>query len=185
MDPNSTFGELIEKGQNAAANTVQNTAKNTASDVVNTVKGQITGKNEGTAGKPQVQSQTQASPLPNVLPESGNASSENGEFAREMVSDFYSPSRQTSQAALEGREQQQTDEKLIKVRQELKNLHMETYYNPLFEYENKKPEERPAEKVERQKMEDLQDLQQKEEKKALPIALQHAQTAIETRVSAG
>jgi hypothetical protein len=184
MDPNSAFGELIEKGQNAAANTVQTAAKNTASDVVSTVKGQITGKNEVTAGKPQVQSQTQVSPQGPTPEPAQQVPLENGDFAKEMVSDFYSPSPQTSQAALESQEQQQTDEKLVRVRQELfQQQHNEVYYNEIANAgAPKEPEERPADKVERQKMEDLQ---QKEDKKAPLVAVRMAQTTTEINRGVG
>jgi len=172
MDPIGDIGQILEQGQQAAANTVQNTAKNTVSDVSSSVKTQITGNNEGIAGKSQALSQGSAvEPSAQLL--------QNGDFAKEMVSDFYSPSSQNTQAVLEGQEQAQTNEKLSKVRQELKNLHMEVYYNPLTAYENKKPEERPAESVERQKMEDLKELQLKEQQKAPPIAVKMAQTTTE------
>lgn len=166
MDPIGDIGQILEQGQQAAVNTVQQTAKNSVSDVSSSVKTQITGNNEGIAGKPQALGQSSL-PL------------ENGDFAKEMVSDFYSPSSQNTQAVQESQEQAQTNEKLSKVRQELKSLHMEVYYNPLIAYENKKPEERPAESVERQKMEDLKELQLKEQQKAPPIAVKMAQTTTE------
>lgn len=54
---------------------------------------------------------------------------------------------------------------------ELRNqLHKQVYYDPTFN-PVKNQEERPAEKVENEKKKEMQDLQQKEDKKPKPIAV--------------
>jgi hypothetical protein len=62
---------------------------------------------------------------------------------------------------------------------ELRNqLHKEVYYDPLIN-PVKKQEERPAEKVENEKKQEMMDLQKKEEKKPQPIAVVREQNKAE------
>lgn len=63
---------------------------------------------------------------------------------------------------------------------ELRNqLHKENYYDPTFNPPKKQEEERPAEKVEMEKKQEMQDLQQKEAKKPSPLAVQREQKKVE------
>lgn len=57
--------------------------------------------------------------------------------------------------------------KLLELRQQ---LHKQNYYDPTFN-PVKRQEERPAEKVEHEKKQEMVDLQKKEEKKAPPLAV--------------
>jgi len=65
--------------------------------------------------------------------------------------------------------------KLIELRNQ---LHKEVYYDPLVN-PVKKQEERPAEKIENEKKQEMMDLQEKEEKKPQPIAVVREQNKAE------
>ena len=65
--------------------------------------------------------------------------------------------------------------KLMELRQQ---LHKEKYYDPTFN-PVKKQEERPAEKVENEKKQEMVDLQQKEAKKPPPLEVARAQNKAE------
>lgn len=65
--------------------------------------------------------------------------------------------------------------KLIELRNQ---LHRENYYDPTFN-PVRKQEERPAEKVENEKKQEMQDLQQKEDKKPPPLAVIREQNKAE------
>ena len=65
--------------------------------------------------------------------------------------------------------------KLIELRNQ---LHKENYYDPTFN-PVKKQEERPAEKVEKEKKVEMQELQQKEAKKPPPLAVVREQNKAE------
>ncbi len=164
-----TAGELIEKGKQVTSDAV----KTTASDITTSVSDQVGIRNE-TNSSSQNQNTNQGEPQKPAL--------EENQRTKEMIQDFYSPSEDYVQNSAQG--QVQTEEqRLAAVRQKLhQELHNEVYYQQLISYEQSKPEERPAEKMERQQMEELQF---KEEKKqtALPIAVQIAQT--HTEVSPG
>ena len=60
-------------------------------------------------------------------------------------------------------------------------LHKENYYDPTFNPKNPSAggEERPAEKVENEKKQEMQDLQKKEEKKPPPLAVVREQNKAE------
>lgn len=63
---------------------------------------------------------------------------------------------------------------------ELRNqLHKENYYDPTFNPPKKQDEERPAEKVEKEKKMEMQDIQQKEAKKPPPLAVVREQNKAE------
>ncbi len=64
---------------------------------------------------------------------------------------------------------------LMQLRQQ---LHKEVYYDPTFN-PVKKQEERPAEKVEQEKKQEMMDLQEKEEKKPQPLAVTREQNKAE------
>lgn len=174
MDKNSAFGELMEKGQQAASGTV----KNVAGDIGNSVAGQLGLKNETNSNNSQNPQQVQDQAGSSVKPPSEalpSASPEN-ELTEEMVQDFYAPSENIPQnIASEEQERLETAQKLTALR---KQLHDEVYYQPLTN-PKREDEERPAERVERQEREEMQDLQKKEAEKPPPIAVQRAQTTIE------
>lgn len=167
MNPNDVLGELIEKGQNVTTNAV----KSTVSDISDSVSGQIGVKNEVNV-KAQTQSQSQPQ---DQIQQQGESSQVQTERTKEMVRDFYSPSDDLSynaQTATATEEQQ-----LASVRQKLhQEQHNEVYFNAILNADApKQQEERPAEKMEREKIEDLQ-IEQKKKQNELPIAVQRAQT---------
>jgi HD superfamily phosphohydrolase len=73
------------------------------------------------------------------------------------------------------KETPEEQKKLIELRNQ---LHKEVYYDPLVN-PVKKQEERPAEKVENEKKQEMMDLQKKEEKKPQPIAVVREQNKAE------
>lgn len=172
MDPNSQIGELFEKGQNATQSTV--------SDVANALKGQVLGDKKPTPSSQNSTSQSQQ-------PVSSESVQNSTDHTKEVVGDFYAPSENTLRQAQNSQSLQNDQANLVKIRQELQSLHNEVYYKPLFAYENKKQqeEERPADKAEKQKMEDLKEEQEKRAKGDQDIAVQRAQKGVETRASAG
>lgn len=77
-----------------------------------------------------------------------------------------------------------TPEEIQKMAKLKQQLHQTTYYQPLVT-PPKQPEEKPAEKVEREKMEDLQEKQVKQEEEAKKRPIQQAQNIEKFRGSAG
>ncbi|MEK7559535.1 MAG: hypothetical protein AAB521_04480 [Patescibacteria group bacterium] len=69
-------------------------------------------------------------------------------------------------------------QKLAEVRTKLQKRHDEFYYEPLVNPKGEKPEERPAEKVEKEKQEEMIDLQEKK-KKEVPVLVQKNQQRVE------
>ena len=172
--PNIQLGELIEKSQTQAVNTV----KSAVSDTTNSVSGQLGIKNNvNSSALPQNQNQT---PQVSEQAQTSSQDRQGNEFTKEMVKDFYAPSVSTSQFALEDEEKVQTEQKLQAVRQKLfQERHNEVYFNAVLNADApKQQEERPAEKVERQQMEDLQ-LEQDKKQNELPIAVVRGQTHTE------
>ena len=86
----------------------------------------------------------------------------------------------TQQAASDSGSQKSPEEqqKLQEVRIKLQKRHDEFYYDPLVNPRKDKPEERPAEKVEKEKQEEMIDLHEKK-KKELPILVQRNQQRTE------
>ncbi|MEK7573222.1 MAG: hypothetical protein AAB531_02235 [Patescibacteria group bacterium] len=70
-------------------------------------------------------------------------------------------------------------QKLAEVRTKLQKRHDEFYYEPLVNPKGEKPEERPAEKVENEKQQEMVDLQKKEKDKPPPLAVQRGQRKTE------
>ncbi len=176
--PNIQFGELLEKGQSAASDA----AKTAVSDVVGSASGQIGIKNEANATQVQNQIQQQGQPQEQISTPS--QSQTNNEFTNEMVKEFYAPSSGTPQYSLAEQNQPIEEQKLAQIRQKLhQEQHNEVYFNAVLNADapKKQQEERPAERVERQEMEDLQDQRKKQED--LPTAVTRAQT--HTEVSPG
>ena len=64
--------------------------------------------------------------------------------------------------------------KLMELRQQLHGQYYQNLVNP-----PKQQEDRPAQKIEREKKEEMQDLQQKEAKKPPPLATQRARERVE------
>ena len=158
--------QLLEQGKSASHNAV----KTTVSDISTTVSDQVGMANETNSSNNQGQ-------VPRQEPAANEVLVEN-QRTRELIKDFYSPSEDNVAGA--SQVPQTDDQKLAAVRQKLhQELHNEVYYQNLISYEQSKPEERPAEKVERQEMEELQIKQQKQQAE-LPIAVKMAQTHTET-----
>lgn len=157
--------ELLEKGKQTTSDAV----KTTVSDVATSVSDQVGITNE-TNSSSQGQNTNQGEPQ--------QQNSGETQRTKEMIKDFYSPSEDYVQT---GATQAQTDEqRLTSVRQKLhQEQHNEVYYNQLISYEQSRSEERPAEKIERQQMEELQ-LKEEKKQTGLPVAVQIAQTHTET-----
>ena len=112
----------------------------------------------------------------------------------DFVKDLYGPSNKKAQQNQQQQQQQpgndssntpQTPEEAAKQAEEKKKmaelaakLHDEVYYQPLINPRRDKPEERPAEKVEKEKEQEMVDLQKKEEKKPPPL-VQRIQQRVE------
>lgn len=160
-----TAEQMLEQGKASSANAV----KTTVSDISSTISDQVGISNE-------TNSQTQ--PKTTQQSEPSNNMQQENQRTNEVVSDFYSPSN--DQAAALSQQGPTDDQRLADVRQKLRQeLHNEVYYQNLISYEQKKPEERPADKMERQQMEELQ-LKQEKQQQDLPIAVKMAQTHTET-----
>lgn len=170
--PNIQLGELIEKGQNTATGAL----KSTVSDISDSVSGQIGIKNEPTT---QAQTQVQSQPQ-DQTGQQGESAQIQTERTKEMVKDFYSPSGDISQnnpqvGVIE-------DQQLAQVRQKLyQEQHNETYYDPLFAYEhNLNKTESKTDELEREKKQEMLDLEQSQADKPPPLVVQRAQTHIES-----
>lgn len=176
IDPNSQVGEILEKGQKVTDTAV--------SDVTTSLKGQILGDKKP-ANQAQNTSQN-AQPLPQaqIPSQDVNTASEAmaaQESTKEVVSNFYSLSDQTTQQT-PSQSAAEDQANLVKTREELKqyqDLHKEVYYNPLFAYENKKEEKSKAQEIEEEKQVKMQELAQTQAKKDQDIAVQRAQTTVE------
>jgi hypothetical protein len=92
--------------------------------------------------------------------------------ANPLVSSKDKPSEFQEQIKEKSPEEQK---KLLELRGQ---LHRENYYDPTFN-PVRKQEERPAEKVEKEKQEEMQDLQKKEAAKPQPIAVVREQNKAE------
>ena len=86
--------------------------------------------------------------------------------------------QQSQQSELQKQIADKSPEEQKKILELQQKLHRETYYDPTFN-PVKKQEERPAEKVENEKKKEMQDLQQKEQEKPPPLAVQRAQRKTE------
>lgn len=162
MNPNDILGETIEKGQK----TVKQVASATAGSVTGAVKtavGQVAGDSK--SGKDNV-------PSPDQQATSDKAQND------ELVKELYAPSQPQNGQNLPSAEPQSKTEEQAKLASIRQKLHDEVYYEPLIQG-SKSQEERPAEKVEREKKQEMQNLQKKEAKKPAPIAVQRAQQTAE------
>lgn len=73
-------------------------------------------------------------------------------------------------------------QKMISLRMQ---LHKESYYDPTFNPVKQEAEEKPAEKVEREKKEERWELEEKEKKKPSPLAVKNERNRIESRAGSG
>jgi len=167
MDSNNVLSEVLEKGQSAVGKTgkaVVDSATGAAKAAVNQVAGDF-GNQVGT-------NETNATVSDQQQTANDKAQTE------ELVKDLYAPSKsKNTQNPIPAEPQSKSEEqaRLASVRQK---LHDEVYYQPLIQGK-KTQEERPAEKVEKEKKQELHDLQKKEAKKPAPIAVQRAQQTAE------
>ncbi len=120
----------------------------------------------------------------------------------DFVKDLYGPSDKTAKQNQTAQQQQrqpgddssntpQTPEEAAKQAEEKQKmaelaakLHDEVYYQPLINPKKNKPEERPAEKVEKEKEQEMVELQEKEKEKPPPL-VQKQKTRIERMPGAG
>lgn len=142
--------QLAEMGKSAVKQTVK-----APLDLAKAGAKQVKGTTDQT--QPQVQN--------------GDLNAEEKAKTKEFVKDLYKPSEkgQTQDKVQSGKTEETKEQKLAKLRQE---LHA-NYYQSLI-HPPKPPEEKPAEKVEREKKEEEFELQQKEKKKPQPLAVQRA-----------
>ncbi len=96
----------------------------------------------------------------------------------ELVKDLYAPSKPKNAQNLTPAKPESKAEEQARLASVRQKLHDEVYYQPLINRQ-KPQEERPAEKVEKEKKQELMDLQKKEAKKPAPIAVQRAQQTAE------
>ena len=162
MDKNGILGEVLEKGQTVIQKTGKAVA-NSAAGTVKTAVGQVAGDTNGQGESSAVGSDKQTA--------SDKAETD------QLVKELYAPSKSPDGHAPAENQQREADTKakLASVRQK---LHDEVYYEPLIN-SAKPQEERPAEKVEREKKQEMHDLQKKEAKKPTPLAVQRAQQTAE------
>lgn len=157
MDTNNVLGEILEKGQSAVQKSAK-TVADSASNVVKTTASQATGQDQGEQN----------------IQDNAQKANDKAQVA-DMVKDIYSPSNPNVKAPSKEQAEAEDKAKLVSLRQK---LHDEVYYQPLIAGQ-KAQEERPAEKVEREKVQEMQDLQKKEDKKPTPLAVQRAQQSAE------
>lgn len=171
MDTNNLIGEFLEKGKSAASTTVNQTV----SDIAGSVASQVGINNVLSKSSSQA---VQADHAGGSAGESVSAPIAN-EFTNEMVKDFYAPSVQRQ--PLNQSEEEMTQQRIAQVRQKiLQERHNDVYFNAINSADvPKQREERPAEKAERQQMEDLH-MDQKNKPSELPIAQLRGMTHIET-----
>lgn len=163
MDKNRVLGELLEQGQSVVQKTGKAVA-DSATGVVKTAAGQV-------AGDPNNQAKD------NVVVPDQKANDKTQ--TDELVEELYAPSQPRNGQNLSPSEPQSKTEEQAKLANVRQKLHDEVYYEPLIHGQKAKQEERPAEKVEKEKKQEMADLQQKEAKKPAPIAVQRAQQSAE------
>jgi hypothetical protein len=187
MDPISQnmpqFGEILEQGKQTAVNSV----KATISDTTNAVAGQIgMGKPEPTANpstgiQAQIQNQITNQATGNSEPISLQDQDLSNPHTSQMVQDYYASSDSNFQSQ---KPQTQADyenqQKILEIRKE---LHQQTYVDPLFAYEHKK-EERPAEIAEKEEeQKKMMELESNQQKSDQDIATFRAQRSAEVKLS--
>jgi hypothetical protein len=166
MDKNGVLGEVLEKGQSV----VQKTGKAVADSASGAVKVAV-GQAAGDSNQPGT---NEANTAVSDQQQIASDKAQNDEFVKEL----YAPSAPQNAQSPSPIEQQSRTEEQIKLANVRQKLHDEVYYQPLIQG-SKSREERPAEKVEREKKQEMQDLQKKEAVKPAPIAVQRAQQTAE------
>ncbi len=119
------------------------------------------------------------------------------QFAKEFIEDMYAPSdpqaaqqhgyggqvdpsgKKPSKFFQQQIQQGKTPDEAQQLEVLRKKLHDEVYYIPLTKRQQRQEEERPAEKVEREKMEELKLEDEKKKKKPPPLAVQMASNKAE------
>ncbi len=171
MDKTGLFGEILEQGQSVA------------SDTKNVVKGQLTGF--GKAAKSQIApsfSQVQQSNQKIDNNSQQKTTDEKTESEKkEMLGHLYGikddknridSKHQASKS--QDIKSQEDQEKIKQLRNRLHNEYYQNLVNP-----PKPKEERPQEKLEREKQQEMNDLSKKEKEKPKPLAVQRAQQSTE------
>ncbi len=173
MNQDDVLGEVLEKGQS----TVQKTGKAVSDVAVNAVKA-VTGQVTGSDASGQ-QMEANASPQDQASQADAQAQ------VKDMVKDLYAPSAPQSGEPVMSKEQIEEADR-VKLEQVKQQLHNEVYYGPLIKRAEgaSKEEERPAERVERQEMQEI-DAEQKKEKKKPDFALQREQRRAEVKGGIG
>ncbi len=162
MDKNGVFGEVLERGQSVVQKTGKAVA-GSAAGAVKTAAGQVAGDfGQAKDNTPAPDQQT-----------AGDKTQTD-----ELVKELYAPSKPQDNQNKVTNPQSETEEK-VKLAGVRQKLHDEVYYKPLINREKPREEERPAEKVEKEKKLEMQDLRQKEAKKPAPLAVQRAQQTAE------
>lgn len=153
-DNNGIFGEILEQGASVVKQTVKQVAK-TPSDLAKAGAKQVIPLRQGSAG--------QADKVQSDIEEKAKT--------KEFVKDLYKPGEkvQSGKKDASQKPEETKEQKLAKLRQE---LHA-NYYQRLVNAP-KPSEEKPAEKVEREKKEERWELEQKEKKKPPPLSVQRA-----------
>lgn len=114
------------------------------------------------------------------------------EETKSFIKDLYSPTRPKEHdlpsiddkphAEMKQQEKSATDQKLADTRQRLAQLHnsqhQSSYFDPTFN-RPKQQEEKPVERIEREKQEEMWLEQEKEKKKPKPMAVQMGQSKAE------
>lgn len=152
-DGGDILGEIIEQGATVVKQTGQQ-IKQVPGGLVKGVAGQVGGGGDNKA-TPAEQAKEKAE-------------------TKEFVKDLYSPSEPGKNVKKGQENPELTDEqKIANLKQELHSKYFQDTFNP-----QKQEEERPAEKVEREEMQDLQAEKKKEEEKP-DFALQKAKQRVE------
>lgn len=170
--PGGLVGEFIEKGQKTTSNVVSDIADSVSEQVgvaKPTSQQQAAGSSSGQVGQSQQDPNAQGAEV--------------SEATKEIVEDFYAPSDKNPNTLQSSSQNQNpttdTQDKLARVRQELLQQHTSEYYDPLFAYENKKPEATKADVIEQEDYKKMQELALDQQKKNEDIALVNAKTAVE------
>ena len=163
MNQNDVLGEILEQGQSLVKKGGK-AVKSSVSDTAKAAVGQITGDNVSQDNSGQNQD------VRTGVDAANKAETE------ELVKGLYAKSKPGSQTAQtpQGVKEADDKQKLEKLRQELHGQYYQNLVN-----RPKPKEERPAEKAEREEKQKMADLQEKEAKKPVSLAVQRAQQSTE------
>lgn len=156
----------MEKGQGAVKKTGK-AAVDSAAGAVKTAANQVAGDSNQSGSN---ETNTVVSDQQTVSDKAQND---------ELIKELYAPSKPQNSRNLPPAESQSKTEEQVKLAGVRQKLHDEVYYEPLIQGQKARQEERPAEKVEKEKKQELQDLRKKEAKKPMPLAVQRAQQTAE------